>query len=63
MRCDECKFWDKMEADELEPGEYSSVCRRYPPTIHMKHLPCDRQPHVWDTDWCGEFRPEKNYVP
>ncbi len=48
VRCDTCKFLEK------------DVCKRYPPTVY--HGSRDSiNPPVYDSDWCGEWKPSKRY--
>ena len=53
--CETCLFHDKT-APEYKYNNVG-VCRRYPPSIRNKHgvETVERQPIVFDRDWCGEY--------
>ncbi|MBV8619463.1 MAG: hypothetical protein JOY84_11425 [Curvibacter sp.] len=68
MRCDQCRFWHRLDTQsvpDLMPGH----CHRFPPvqvnSIH-EGPSAKRDPAAWSVPvvhasaWCGEFRaPEK----
>ena len=60
-QCSTCKF------------EEHNICKRYPPTVIGYHKPRDgsnephdytseRRPYVTSTDWCGEWKPAKQFA-
>ena len=60
MKCEDCRFWKRLES-EPEKG----LCRRFPPTWYTttKYLDGETEvdsdayfPTIKKDDWCGEFK-------
>ena len=52
MRCDKCKYWDKLDASTLELGR----CRISAPSLYsIDPFGLAIWPKTKNTDWCGDF--------
>jgi hypothetical protein len=52
MKCDECKYWAKLDVSSLELGR----CRINSPSINsVDPFGLALWPKTRNTDWCGDF--------
>jgi len=52
MKCDECKYWAKLDVSSLELGR----CRINSPSISsVDPFGLALWPKTKNTDWCGDF--------
>ena len=53
MKCEECKYYDKLnyERDEVEHG----FCHRYPPVQPEDDMGVCLHITTYNDNWCGEF--------